>query len=82
MGFAAETTDVLENAKAKLAAKGLDLLVVNDVSDLSIGFDGVENAVTILSSSEPAQSVAKADKDSIALEVLTRVNLLLLKENQ
>ena len=82
VGFAAETTDVLENAKAKLAAKGLDLLVVNDVSDLSIGFDGVENAVTILSSSEPAQSVAKADKDSIALEVLTRVNLLLLKENQ
>lgn len=82
VGFAAETTEVLENAKQKLVAKGLDLLVVNDVSDSSIGFDAVDNAVTILSPTEPAQVVAKSSKDSIALAVLTRVNLLLVKENQ
>jgi phosphopantothenoylcysteine decarboxylase/phosphopantothenate--cysteine ligase len=82
VGFAAETTEVLENAKQKLVAKGLDLLVVNDVSDSSIGFDAVDNAVTILSPTEPAQVVAKSSKDSIALAVLTRVNVLLLKENQ
>ena len=82
VGFAAETSDVLNNAKAKLTSKGVDLLVVNDVSDATIGFDSPDNAVTILAPGEPEVAVSRASKDSIALEVLTRVNLLLLKENQ
>ncbi len=82
VGFAAETHDVLTNAQAKLEAKSLDLLVVNDVSDETIGFDGTHNAVTLLSLGEPPTTIARGTKDAIALEVLTRVDLLLLKEKK
>jgi hypothetical protein len=52
IGFAAETQNVIENAKKKLAAKSLDAIVVNDVSKPGIGFDSDRNAVTILTASE------------------------------
>ena len=45
VGFAAETNDVRANAAAKLAAKGVDLLVANDVSGRGIGFDADDNQV-------------------------------------
>jgi phosphopantothenoylcysteine decarboxylase / phosphopantothenate---cysteine ligase len=48
IGFAAETTNVLENARQKLTAKNLDMIVVNDVSREGVGFDSDRNAVTIL----------------------------------
>jgi phosphopantothenoylcysteine decarboxylase/phosphopantothenate--cysteine ligase len=44
IGFAAETENVLANARAKLARKGIDALVVNDVSNPEIGFDSDQNA--------------------------------------
>ena len=43
-----ETTDVVANARAKLAAKGVDLLVVNDVSQRGIGFDAEDNEVLLI----------------------------------
>src|SRR6266567_2326418 len=48
IGFAAETQNVLENARKKLVSKSLDAIVVNDVSQPGIGFDAERNAVTIL----------------------------------
>ena len=48
MGFAAETDDVVERGRRKLERKGVDLLVVNDVSAPGAGFDHDTNAVTIL----------------------------------
>ena len=48
VGFAAETDDVLERGRRKLARKGVDLLVVNDVSAPGAGFDHDTNAVAIL----------------------------------
>src|SRR5581483_4534822 len=48
IGFAAETQNALENARAKLAKKSLDAIVVNDVSREGIGFDSDRNAVTII----------------------------------
>ena len=48
IGFAAETENVLENARKKLLAKSLDAIVVNDVSQPGIGFDSERNAVTII----------------------------------
>jgi phosphopantothenoylcysteine decarboxylase/phosphopantothenate--cysteine ligase len=48
VGFAAETNDVVANAQAKLAAKGVDLLVVNDVSRRDIGFDAEDNEVLLI----------------------------------
>jgi phosphopantothenoylcysteine decarboxylase/phosphopantothenate--cysteine ligase len=50
VGFAAETTDVAENATAKLRQKNADLLVANDVSAPGVGFEHETNAVTIFTS--------------------------------
>ena len=48
IGFAAETQDVVKNAKKKLNEKNLDLIIANDVSDSSIGFDSDENEVYLI----------------------------------
>ena len=43
IGFAAETENVLDNAKLKLSEKELDLIIANDVSNAEIGFDSDDN---------------------------------------
>jgi len=48
IGFAAETNDGLKHAKQKLIRKGLDAVVLNDVSDPSIGFNSEHNAATLI----------------------------------
>lgn len=48
IGFAAEPNDGLEHAKAKIAAKGLDAIAVNDVSRADIGFDSARNEIALL----------------------------------
>ena len=48
VGFAAETHDTLQHARDKRVRKGLDAIVVNDVSDQSIGFNSTDNAVTLI----------------------------------
>ncbi|MDQ1288767.1 MAG: phosphopantothenoylcysteine decarboxylase / phosphopantothenate---cysteine ligase [Actinomycetota bacterium] len=69
VGFAAETGDdsgdVLHHARAKLARKGCDLLVVNDVSDGKV-FGADRNTVTLLRPDGTAAPVAEADKAEIA----------------
>lgn len=80
VAFAAETSDGLANAKSKLKAKGVDLLVYNDVSNPVIGFDSKENEVTIMSATSDPERIERASKDSIAVGVLTRVYSLLIKE--
>ncbi len=57
IGFAAETDDLLANARAKLVGKGLDAVVANDVSRDDAGFDSEDNAVFILlrDGSEPIE---------------------------
>ena len=47
IGFAAETEDVLANGRAKLTRKGVDALVVNDVSGTETGFDSDRNATLV-----------------------------------
>ena len=69
IGFAAETQNVLENARKKLAAKSLDAIVVNDVSREGIGFDSNRNAVTILTHSETID-VPETTKWEVAQRVL------------
>jgi phosphopantothenoylcysteine decarboxylase/phosphopantothenate--cysteine ligase len=69
IGFAAETENVLENARKKLASKSLDAIVVNDVSRDGIGFDSDRNAVTIISQSEVAE-VPETSKWEVAQRVL------------
>jgi phosphopantothenoylcysteine decarboxylase/phosphopantothenate--cysteine ligase len=48
IGFAAETNDLLTNAREKLRAKDLDAIVANDVTQIDGGFDSDANAITIL----------------------------------
>jgi phosphopantothenoylcysteine decarboxylase / phosphopantothenate---cysteine ligase len=77
VGFAAETgSDGLERAREKLARKGADLFVLNDVSRSDIGFDTYENEVTLLTSSGE-RTVAKAPKDEVASAILDEVERLI-----
>ena len=69
VGFAAETNDVLENARKKLQKKSLDAIVVNDVSQEGIGFDSDRNAVTILTEDEVLE-VPETTKWEVAQRVL------------
>ncbi len=72
VGFAAETENVLENARKKLASKSLDAIVVNDVSRAGVGFDSDRNAVTIISQSEVIE-VPETSKWEVAQRVLDQV---------
>jgi phosphopantothenoylcysteine decarboxylase/phosphopantothenate--cysteine ligase len=69
IGFAAETENVLENARKKLQQKGVDAIVVNDVSRSGIGFDSERNAVTILTQDEVIE-VPESSKWEVAHRVL------------
>jgi phosphopantothenoylcysteine decarboxylase/phosphopantothenate--cysteine ligase len=69
IGFAAETHDVIENARMKLSSKSLDAIVVNDVSREEIGFDSERNAVTILTPTETIL-VPETSKWEVAQRVL------------
>jgi len=72
MGFAAETENVLENARQKLAAKHLDAIVVNDVSRQGLGFDSERNAVTIITHHEVIE-VPETTKWEVAQRVLDQI---------
>ena len=69
VGFAAETNDLIKNAKTKFKNKGLDLIVANDVSDKSIGFDSDDNAVTLITKSRNL-SIEKESKRKIAKRII------------
>ena len=72
IGFAAETENVMENARKKLAKKSLDAIVVNDVSRDGVGFDSDRNAVTILTQDEVLE-VPETTKWEVAQRVLDQI---------
>ncbi len=72
VGFAAETENVLENARQKLVSKNLDAIVVNDVSREGIGFDSDRNAVTIITR-EDVVEVPETTKWEVAQRVLDEI---------
>jgi phosphopantothenoylcysteine decarboxylase / phosphopantothenate---cysteine ligase len=72
IGFAAETENVLENARQKLVSKNLDGIVVNDVSREGVGFDSDRNAVTIITRDEVVE-VPETSKWEVAQRVLDQV---------
>jgi phosphopantothenoylcysteine decarboxylase/phosphopantothenate--cysteine ligase len=73
VGFAAETNDVAANARAKLEAKGIDLLVANDVSRSGIGFDADDNEVLLLDRWGGARPLPKMPKTAVADAILSHV---------
>lgn len=73
VAFAAETNDVADNAKKKLDAKSADLIVANDVSDTSIGFDSDQNEVLIIARDGKSVKIARAPKIVVANRILDEV---------
>jgi phosphopantothenoylcysteine decarboxylase/phosphopantothenate--cysteine ligase len=73
VGFAAETDDVVANAKDKLSRKNLDLIVANDVAAPGTGFEHDTNAVIIVAAAGTVHDVSLTDKRSVARAVLDAV---------
>lgn len=73
VGFAAETDDVIDNARAKLARKRLDLIVANDVGAARCGFEHDTNAVVLIGADGLHQDVPLTDKRSVARALLDAV---------
>jgi phosphopantothenoylcysteine decarboxylase / phosphopantothenate---cysteine ligase len=73
VGFAAETNDVRAHAADKLRAKGIDLLVANDVSQQGIGFEADDNQVILLDRWGGALDLPRMTKIQVAHAILDRV---------
>ena len=76
VGFAAETENLLENARDKLVRKRLDLLVANDVSASDSGFEVATNRVTLLTPDGGQESLPLLRKEEVAERILDRVAAL------
>jgi phosphopantothenoylcysteine decarboxylase / phosphopantothenate---cysteine ligase len=76
IGFAAETSDVGERARAKRARKKLDMIVANDVSATDRGFDAATNEVTLITQ-DREEVVPLQSKERVAERILDRVETLL-----
>ena len=77
VGFAAETNDVEQHALEKLRRKGVDLLVVNDVSSPNVGFEHSTNEVTLFDRHEASTKISLRSKEAVSYEILSRVASLL-----
>jgi len=76
VGFAAETDDLLDNARRKLDEKGLDLIVANDVSSSDVGMGSDDNAVVIIGPGGVVSEVAKAPKPEVARAVFEAIRAI------
>jgi phosphopantothenoylcysteine decarboxylase/phosphopantothenate--cysteine ligase len=73
VAFAAETDMVEQNAREKLQRKGADLIVANDVADVTIGFDSDQNEVLVIGRDGATTRIERASKDVIANRLLDLV---------
>ncbi|HEY5648549.1 MAG TPA: phosphopantothenoylcysteine decarboxylase, partial [Nitrospiria bacterium] len=73
VGFAAETENLNLNARSKLAGKGLDLIVANDVTRPGAGFDVDTNIVTLIDRTGDIRSLPRLSKTELADRILTRI---------
>ncbi len=79
VGFAAESQDLVTNARAKLQAKGLALIVANDITDPQSGFAVDTNRVTLIDAEGSLQELPLMSKAEVAEAVVLRVAALLGK---
>lgn len=77
VGFALETENGLENARAKLDEKKLDLVILNDATEPGAGFGGDTNRVTLISGNGKEESLPLMSKRDVAEAILDRVEQLL-----
>lgn len=76
VGFAAETERLIEHAQEKLARKGCDMIVANDVSQEGIGFDSGENEVTLCFPAGRILSLPRQTKAGLARELIAHITRL------
>ncbi|MCH4170542.1 MAG: bifunctional phosphopantothenoylcysteine decarboxylase/phosphopantothenate--cysteine ligase CoaBC [Lactobacillus sp.] len=74
VGFAAETSNLEQYALKKLAEKHVDMIVANDVSQASIGFNSDDNAVTVLTNTQKSIRLAQAAKPLIAQKLIELIS--------
>jgi len=72
VAFAAETNDVMDNARAKMIKKNADLIVANDVSRSDAGFGVDTNVITLISRSD-VRALDKMSKRAAADAILSRI---------
>ncbi len=72
IGFAAETNDTHKHAREKLIRKGLDAVVVNDVSDPAIGFNSTQNAATLIHANGEV-TFAKQSKQDLGHALIAQI---------
>jgi len=77
VGFAAETSDLMENAVRKMKNKNLEMIVLNDVTAADAGFGVDTNRVHILTRDGAAESLPLMDKEEVAFNILHRIRGLL-----
>ena len=80
IGFAAETQNLLANAKKKLASKGLDMIVANDVTSKGSGFGTDTNKVTLISKDGKQESLPLMSKREVAEKLMDRVGKMIGKK--
>ncbi|MBM3942985.1 MAG: bifunctional phosphopantothenoylcysteine decarboxylase/phosphopantothenate--cysteine ligase CoaBC [SAR202 cluster bacterium] len=78
VGFAAESQDLVENARAKVRSKGLDLMVANDITDPQSGFGSDTNKVTLIDKNLRAEELPVLTKYEVSQRILDRVSALIL----
>jgi phosphopantothenoylcysteine decarboxylase/phosphopantothenate--cysteine ligase len=76
VGFAAESGDVVETARRKLARKGCDLLVANEIGRAGSGFDADQNAVVFVWPAGDVEELPRLPKREVAAQLLDRVEKL------
>ena len=80
VGFAAESEDIVANARQKLEKKQLDIIVANDITDADSGFGSDTNKVTLISRDGKEESLPLLSKREVADKILDRVVGLLNKK--
>jgi len=75
VGFAAETENLIENARDKCHRKGCDLIIANDVSRPDIGFDASENEVTLVYP-DREESLPRDSKEHLAFHLIEIIEIL------
>ncbi len=73
VGFAAETNNLIKNAKAKLKKKNLDLIVVNDIIQPGAGFESETNIVKIIDRANNVEELPKRTKEEVAHRIWDRI---------
>ena len=81
VGFAAETTNVIEYGTKKLQKKNLDMLVANDVSAEGAGFQGTTNIATLLFPDGSSEKLEKMAKDELASIIVARAAAIIDAKN-